>query len=596
MTDHLRHPARVIGVPVLITAVAIVMYLWTRDRWADPVVDFGRELYLPWQVSAGRVLYRDLPHYNGPLSQYCNAAVFSLFGASLRTLQALNLIWIAVLTAAAYRVFFVIGERLSVVVAIILMLTLFVFTQLRSEGSFNFVCPYSHELTHGVTLAFLCLAVLFKYLETHRLIWLITTGALLGLVALTKVEVLAATAPAILAGIVIDLWVSRASLRSALKILIVLFVAAIAPPVVTIAMLSLAMPLDQAFLGVVGAWQWAFDPGVWGMHFYERLAGTHLPGGSLDRAIACALVYAIVLAPGVLAGMIVRGGREARIVTAIGATVGVAAMLHVFYQALDWQYALSGLGLFVAAVLVSQILHAAHSPRARIDARQIMRIVVCAFSLLLLAKVALNVTISGYGFALAMPATMLAATAMVSWIPQWVARGRGDPLAPRATALLVLGVALLYHLRAYQRSFPLRPVRVGEGPNVTWCDLNGLSFNEMLGILRSQAPAGATLAVLPEGAMINFLTQRINPTGFVSLKPTDVAMFGSDRILRAFQTNPPDYIVTIPSNTEMYGVKSFASDYGRVIWRWIARNYEPIANTTTQKDSHWTLYRHVTER
>src|SRR5439155_1755159 len=59
-------------------------------RWADPLVDFGRELYVPWQLVRGRVLYADVAYLNGPLSPYLNALWFRLFGISMRTLVLCN--------------------------------------------------------------------------------------------------------------------------------------------------------------------------------------------------------------------------------------------------------------------------------------------------------------------------------------------------------------------------------------------------------------------------------------------------------------------------------------------------------------------------
>ena len=41
---------------------------WSWRRWPDPLVDFGRELYVPWRINAGQVLYRDLASLFGPLS------------------------------------------------------------------------------------------------------------------------------------------------------------------------------------------------------------------------------------------------------------------------------------------------------------------------------------------------------------------------------------------------------------------------------------------------------------------------------------------------------------------------------------------------
>ena len=33
----------------------------------DPLIDFGRELYVPWRITEGDVLYRDVAYFNGPV-------------------------------------------------------------------------------------------------------------------------------------------------------------------------------------------------------------------------------------------------------------------------------------------------------------------------------------------------------------------------------------------------------------------------------------------------------------------------------------------------------------------------------------------------
>ena len=63
------------------------MMLWTWQTWPDVLIDFGVQLYVPWRLSAGEVLYRDIAHYTGPLSVYYHAIFFRIFGPSLRVLE-----------------------------------------------------------------------------------------------------------------------------------------------------------------------------------------------------------------------------------------------------------------------------------------------------------------------------------------------------------------------------------------------------------------------------------------------------------------------------------------------------------------------------
>src|SRR5262245_32872347 len=89
------------------------MAIWSWGTWPDVLVDFGRELYVPWQLAQGKVLYRDIAHFNGPLSSYVNALWFSLFGVSLRTIVLCNIAIIGLFLGLCYDVLRRIGGKLS---------------------------------------------------------------------------------------------------------------------------------------------------------------------------------------------------------------------------------------------------------------------------------------------------------------------------------------------------------------------------------------------------------------------------------------------------------------------------------------------------
>src|SRR5262245_19376343 len=69
---------------VALIAVAFVFFAWRSWRtWPDLLIDFGNELYVPWRITEGEHLYRDIAFTMGPLSQYFHALLFRLFGVSL---------------------------------------------------------------------------------------------------------------------------------------------------------------------------------------------------------------------------------------------------------------------------------------------------------------------------------------------------------------------------------------------------------------------------------------------------------------------------------------------------------------------------------
>ena len=152
-----------------------------------------------------------------------------------------------------------------------------------------------------------------------------------------------------------------------------------------------------------------------------------------------------------------------------------------------------------------------------------------------------------------------------------------------------VGIFVFGYLYVFARQFAEKSTLVGTGGDAFWADFSaqkdeerGRAVNILLHSL-SELPPGATLATLPEGAMINYLSRRENPTPYINLMPPEVIMFGEDRIVASLAAHPPDYIVLVPSDPSDYGYRNFAIDYGKEIFQWIKANYQIEPTPTVAK-------------
>ena len=118
--------------------------MWSWGRWADPIVDFGNEPYISWQLLEGRALYRNLAWLYGPLSPWLNAFSFRLFGTSLATLAVFNLVVAAVLAIVVYRFCRSCSDAFTASVGTSVLLVGFVFPHHSEDAAnYNFVWPYA---------------------------------------------------------------------------------------------------------------------------------------------------------------------------------------------------------------------------------------------------------------------------------------------------------------------------------------------------------------------------------------------------------------------------------------------------------------------
>ncbi len=169
----------------LTTLFAFVCRIGWR-RWGDIYVDFGQQLYVPWRLSEGAVLYRDIAYLHGPLSPYFNGVFFSFFGASYSTLVAVNLALILIASGTLYFTFLGTTGRLAAVAATSVFLSVFALGQYVGVGNYNWVSPYAHSTTHSlVFFAFLVPVLTARSDSAWK--WGIA-GILLGCLALTRAE------------------------------------------------------------------------------------------------------------------------------------------------------------------------------------------------------------------------------------------------------------------------------------------------------------------------------------------------------------------------------------------------------------------------
>jgi hypothetical protein len=206
------------------------------------------------------------------------------------------------------------------------------------------------------------------------------------------------------------------------------------------------------------------------------------------------------------------------------------------------------------------------------------------FGLALLAKLGFFTRIWHYGFALAMPAFAGAVYFFVWLLPKLLERKyqvRFHLFRLAACLVLITGyVQLFLHSESNYRQ---KNVPVGRGGDEIMAydpAVDPFHGTVLLALswIQANVPPEATLAVLPEGAMINYLSRRVNPTPCLFWVPPVMAVFGQTNMNAAFEANPPDFIFIVARSTSEFGVGYFGyyHDYGTDLMRWIEGHYDRV--------------------
>jgi hypothetical protein len=578
-----RIPLARAATPAALALLFALLAAWSWRRWTDVHIDFGNELYTAWRLAEGEALYRDIASRNGPLSPYWNAALFRIFGVSLRTLVVANLALLALLCAGSFRLVRLCAGRLAAGACVALLLVVFGFSGYAVIGNFNYVTPYHQAQTHGLLLALGMLLAFERAAATGRARWWLAAGTALGGVFLTKAELFvpaAAVAAAACAARVAGVgWRAGRAPREAAAFA----VGALLLPALFASLLFAAMPADEALRGLAGNFA-HLGGGIWRDPFYRSGAGLDAPLENglrvLAGALACAAFALLCAGADRLAAAT---GRPRAL--AIAAGLALFAALWLFPRAVDFGAIVRGLPVVAALAAVG---FAARAWRRRAEPeRARASLVLALWSLLalgLLGKLGLAPRISQYGFTLAMPATLLLAALAVGVLPGWLRARRGGGQVACALALAALAGFAAFHWRQADRLYARMDFPLGRGADAILAPdprLHARSqvMADTLAWLERHTAPDSTLLVLPEGVMLNYWLRRENPIRFNLFLPTELEAFGEDRMLRELEAHPPDTIVLAHRLPEEFGVGPFGEDprNGRALLAWVRAHYRRAA-------------------
>jgi hypothetical protein len=569
--------ARAAG-PAALALLFVALVAWSFRKWTDVHIDFGGELYIPWQLSQGQELYRDIAYRHGPLSPYWNALLFRVFGVSLQTLVVANLAVLAGIAAMLFRIFDRACDRITATVCVAVMLCVFAFGQYGWLGNYNYVTPYQHHQTHGLALSLALLLCLDTAARRDSRRWLVLGGACLGAVFLTKAELFVpavAMAAAAFAARRAGLWQTSAGVGRELG---AFGLGALLPVAALGAWLALHMPLARALTGLAGNWAHLSEVGA--DPFYRRNAGLDHPLRNVVRILTASgwIAAAVVALVGVdrLAGRVL-AGRIARWLVAL------ALALVLWLAPIPWWRSAPALPVLAAAAVLGLGAVCLRSADAALRARLYPLLLLAVYAAALLGKILLAASYDWYGFVLAMPATLLAVAAWVYGVPRWLHRHYGGGALARALALGVIAAAVGSFLSVSNHNYASRTFRVGHGGDAMLARGPSLTprpqlLARTLAWLEARAEPGQTLLVLPEGIQLNYWLRLRNPSRFELFLPTEIRAFGEGAMLADLQAHPPDYVVLVHRAWKEFGVGPFGKDprNGRALRAWVDAHYRRV--------------------
>jgi hypothetical protein len=557
-------------------AVYFLAVSWRK--WPDPVIDFGHQLYVPWRLSQGAVLYEDMQYVYGPLSQYFNSLLFKLAGVGFTTLIAANLTIYAGILALLYYLVRAGWGRLAASVAGAIFVAVFSFSHIGGIGNFNYAAPYAHEATHGVLVTLLLVFTWLSALERFARWKSFLAGVLAGLCLLLKPEFIIAAVAVTGAA----MWLlARDPARQRRTGAALCFVLGTIVPLlaaVTLFRIFSGVPLLRGLEYANNAWviMLRFPGKMWDPMQQAFLGTKHLSANLLRQFLWSG--FAIALAGGVGWGCrrFNRAGDKWLYLFA-----GVVAAIGIW---LVWTVDWTDMGAaFVGLLALAALLEVARGQRSgAVGASTIARVLLWSAAVALLSRMAFNPRVNHFGFYQAPLAAAVGIATLVAAVPEWfglagVARKCYQALL---VALILCGGGAITPVSLEWLSAHDLPVADGSDRFYAFnpqFEPTGALVEAARQYLAADSSA-RTLVVLPEGIMLNYLTRLPSPLPFYLFDPAILTPEIRRALLEKLRAEPPDRVVIVSRDMSDFGVERFGDslEHGQELLEFVQDHYQPV--------------------
>jgi hypothetical protein len=547
-------------------------------RWPDPVIDFGSDLYRVWRISQGAVLYRDVDIFYGPLSQYINATIFSLFGAGMMHLVWANLAIFGAIVVTLYCLLRRAWGAGAALFASAVFVLVFGFSHLVGISNYTYAAPYSHECTHGLLVLLLLVGVLARWLESPTRLREFSAGILLGLTAVLKIEILFAGLLLTMAALALR-W--RRGGHIAAGSAGVWAMGGILPTILFFGYFARHLCIRDACGAACHAWLnfsatadvVATDP------VQLRFLGFDRPWANLVEHIEATLMAAAIVALILIFGKVADRQRNPLTGGLIGAAV-VAVALAVAW-AVAWLFIGSCLLGLIMLYLTWYVIALARS-QSRGQPFVDLRILFAVLAASLMARMVLQGRIYQFGFYQAAIAGTVVPAVLLGESVGWAnvqRRGRWVILSG-FLALLSTGVAML--TAKSQWAWRLKTYAVGEGADRFYTFPPAVRpIGEVVSQLTdflSRQSGNRSLLVLPEGLMVNYLTRLPSPLAPIYYFSVYTEHGREAKLVDELRRQPPDLVVVISRDLRENGINRYGESIGKgqLLVQWVNANYTVI--------------------
>jgi len=205
-------------------------------------------------------------------------------------------------------------------------------------------------------------------------------------------------------------------------------------------------------------------------------------------------------------------------------------------------------------------------------------LVFSIFSFVLMFKMIFHVRTTHYGFALALPATLVLIHILTHEFPKWLSQYAKPQNIFRPAAVAIVVVFIAIHIHFEYNVYSNRGQPVGKGSDTIldfypFVTHRGIIFNAVIEFVEKEIPEEDEITTIPGSILLNYMTRKKSSLKYIYLDPGALQIIGNYKIYGDLQKNPPPYIIFVEQKFSDQGAANFGKDFGKHIFQWIHNNY-----------------------
>jgi len=577
---------------ILLVLTGFSILFW--GKVGSPIIDCGREAYIPFAMLKGKVLYRDILNVYGPLSYQVNAVLYLIFGENLSTLYMAGIAnSFIILTCLYYILRQFVTKFLSVSSCILILILCFFSPGVCS----NFIFPYSYSTYYALTFFLLSFISLFLYIKNNTEIFIPFSFFMLGISIDFKVEYIL-----FLPVLIISVFCFKTTKIKTKTIIFSTDLFFLASLISMSVLLVQGLHLHDIIRNFEFLNKYAKAPS---MIYFFKFMGIY-PDYKLFLYNAPFYMQSILVLMSLnfIFYFLLQGINKFNLKLLI-LLFSLILIFQSFSSVLlsnfpdikqfgglnpyDSRYFIGWLGISNLFILIIQsIYYFKFSDKSLKD--KLFLVLILSSVLTNRAFFTMNTDSYGnYTFPLVLAVNLIF---WVKYIPLYFKSFKSFKFLKfikvikvinfdnwqKSSALVILYVSIFFGFAYY--SFATNPINslsktipVITPRGIIYANkTQGYSLINTLNYIKTHFSKDATFVMYPEGPMLNFLTGRESDNHFHTLIPPGIEAYGEDFIIKHFSSSPPDYIIINNLDTFWYGNKYFGKDYAKKIMKFIFIN------------------------